>query len=232
VSKRTQTKTVFDRLDEQDDPGEPDTTQTSPRRAAAEHSPNDAAVDGDIASDVESTEVESTDGTPADDRGRSRGNRWRRRATVLVGVAAVAALGLSGFLGWRLKQVDDTAAAGNAALAAARDYAVVLTTLDTNDIDRSYRQALDGATGEFKDEYSQGSAQLRQILIDNRAMGTGLVVDAAIKSATKTRVEVLLFVDQSITNAVNPSPRIDRNRVQITMELVDNRWLASKVDII
>jgi Mce-associated membrane protein len=44
-------------------------------------------------------------------------------------------------------------------------------------------------------------------------------------------VEVLLFVDQSITNAVNPEPRIDRNRVEMTMELVDNRWLASKLEI-
>jgi Mce-associated membrane protein len=57
------------------------------------------------------------------------------------------------------------------------------------------------------------------------------VVDSAIKSATKTRVEVLLFVDQSVTNTVNPQPRIDRSRVAITMELVDNRWLASKVDL-
>jgi Mce-associated membrane protein len=59
----------------------------------------------------------------------------------------------------------------------------------------------------------------------------GTVVDAALKSTTKTKVEVLLFVDQSITNAVNPEPRIDRNRVEMTMELVDNRWLASKLEI-
>jgi Mce-associated membrane protein len=30
---------------------------------------------------------------------------------------------------------------------------------------------------------------------------------------------------------VNPEPRIDRNRVEMTMELIDNRWLASKLDI-
>jgi Mce-associated membrane protein len=59
----------------------------------------------------------------------------------------------------------------------------------------------------------------------------GTVVDAAVKSMTKTKVEVLLFVDQSITNVVNPEPRIDRNRVEMTMELIDKRWLVSKIDI-
>jgi Mce-associated membrane protein len=90
---------------------------------------------------------------------------------------------------------------------------------------------LDGATGEFKDMYSQSSAQLRQLLIDNKAVSHGTVVDAAIKSATKDKVEVLIFVDQSISNSLNPEPRIDRSRVGMTMERIDGRWLASKVDI-
>jgi Mce-associated membrane protein len=143
----------------------------------------------------------------------------------------VAALGLSAFLGWQLKQQHDTAAAGSAALAAARSYAVTLTSVDTKNIDQNFAQVLDGATGEFKDMYSQSATQLRQVLIDNKAVSHGTVVDAAVKSATKTKVEVLLFVDQSISNVVNPEPRIDRNRVEMTMELIDKRWLASKIDI-
>jgi Mce-associated membrane protein len=79
--------------------------------------------------------------------------------------------------------------------------------------------------------YSQSASQLRQVLIDNKAISKGIVVDSAIKSATKTKVEVLLFIDQSISNIVNPQPRIDRSRVAITMELIDNHWLASKVDL-
>jgi Mce-associated membrane protein len=58
-----------------------------------------------------------------------------------------------------------------------------------------------------------------------------MVIDSAIKSATKTKVEVLLFVDQSISNVINPEPRIDRSRVAVTMELINNRWLASKVEL-
>jgi Mce-associated membrane protein len=149
----------------------------------------------------------------------------------VAGIVVVAASALSGFLAWQLQQSNETAAAGRAALAAAQSYAVVLTSIDTNNVDQNFSQVLDGATGEFKDVYSQSASQLRQVLIENKAMSKGIVVDSAIKSATKTRVEVLLFVDQSVTNTVNPQPRIDRSRVAITMELVDNRWLASKVDL-
>ncbi|MEZ0362691.1 Mce protein [Mycobacterium sp. pUA109] len=189
------------------------------------------------------SEDQRTD-TPADDAAEpadqdaagpaDAGQRPRRRRAVLVLVAGivVASLGLSGFLGWRLYQVHATTAAGAAALAAAKSYALVLTTLDSKSIDDNYAQAIDGATGEFKEAYGLGSAQLRQTLIDNNAAGKGVVIDAAVKSATKTKVEVLLFVDQSITNSVRSEPRIDRNRIQMTMELVDGRWLASKVDLV
>ncbi|SEA27403.1 MULTISPECIES: Mce associated membrane protein [unclassified Mycobacterium] len=141
----------------------------------------------------------------------------------------VAALG---FLGWRQYEQYRVNAASDAALQAAKDYAVVLTTLDAKNIDENYRKSLDGSTGEFKDAYSQGATQLRQVLIDNKASGTGIVVAAAVKSATPDKVEVLLFVDQSITNANNPSPRIDRNRIDMTMEKVGDRWLASRVEIL
>ncbi|OQZ95080.1 hypothetical protein BST10_16545 [Mycolicibacter algericus DSM 45454] len=146
-------------------------------------------------------------------------------------MVVVAALALSTLLAWQLKQQNDTAAAGRAALAAAQSYASVLTSIDTSNVDQNFDQVLDGATGEFKDMYSQSASQLRQVLIDNKAMSKGMVIDSAIKSATKTKVEVLLFVDQSISNVINPEPRIDRSRVAVTMELINNRWLASKVEL-
>lgn len=242
MSKHTPTQDVFDRLAEQDDPDaahpgvEPDGTE--PEVTAGEATPDDeiAAVEQGSGSGDETgiDEAEEADSESDDEATNDLppGTVRRRVVAVLIGVIMVAALGLSAFLGWRLIQVDQTAAAGRAALEAAKNYAVALTTLDVGDIDKNYSEALAGATGQFKDEYSQGSAQLRQILIDNNASGKGVVLDGAVKSATKTKVEVLLFVDQSVENAVLSAPRLDRNRVQMTMELVDNRWLASTVDII
>jgi Mce-associated membrane protein len=189
--------------------------------------------------DVKDTDESDTDSEEATERAAggaaappSRAKRWLRRILLgLTGVVLVTAVAATGYLGWQLKQRNDSTAAGRTALAAAERYAVVMTSMDSSKIDDNVAQVLDGATGEFKDVYSQAANQLRQLLIDNKAVSKGVVIDSAIKSATKTRVEVLIFIDQSISNVVNPEPRIDRSRVAITMNLVDNRWLASKVDI-
>ena len=102
-----------------------------------------------------------------------------------------------GWLLWQQRQVEP---AGEDARQAAVSYAQVLTSIDSNKVDENFAQVLDGATGEFKDMYSESSVQLRQLLIDNKATAHGVVVDSAVKSATKDKVVVLLFVDQSVTN--------------------------------
>jgi Mce-associated membrane protein len=73
--------------------------------------------------------------------------------------------------------------------------------------------------------------QLRQLLIDNKATAHGVVLESAIQSASKNKVVVLLFVDQSVANASLPDPRIDRSRIKMTMEFVDGRWRTSKVEL-
>ncbi|MGW0323994.1 hypothetical protein [Nocardia sp. NPDC003183] len=153
----------------------------------------------------------------------------RRIAAPVTVVAAVAALVVAGFLGWKLDEKSDTDAAAEAGLAAARAYAVTLTSVDSNHLDRDFAAVLDGSTGEFKDMYTRSSGQLRQLLLENKATGTGTVLDAAVKSKSETKVEVLLFIDQTVTNIAAADPRVDHSRVQMTMELVNGRWLASRV---
>ncbi|OHV03682.1 Mce protein [Mycobacterium talmoniae] len=224
---------VFDRLAEQVAADIEARATDDAVEAAPEDADNAEAAPEDAPPAAEDAPDDGAAGAAPGEAGPALAGRWRRRAVpALIAAIVVASLGFSGFLGWRLYEVHATAAAGEAALAAAKSYALVLTTLDSKSIDDNYTQAIDGATGEFKEAYSLGSAQLRQTLIDNNAAGKGVVVDAAVKSATKAKVEVLLFVDQSITNSVRSEPRIDRNRIQMTMELVDGRWLASQVELV
>jgi Mce-associated membrane protein len=160
------------------------------------------------------------------------GERWLRStltaATILI---FVAALGSSGYFGWQYTQQQDIDSASRAALSSAQRFAVTLTSIDTNSVDQNFTQVVEGSTGEFKDIYSQSASQLRQVLIDNKAMSKGTIIDSAVKSASKTKVDVVLFVDQWITNVASPQPRLDRSRVAMTMELIDGRWLASKVEL-
>ncbi|MFC3776270.1 Mce protein [Mycolicibacterium holsaticum] len=157
---------------------------------------------------------------------------WRRRALRAAVAAAFVVLAAAvGFLGWQLWQERQITQAGEQARQAATDYAQVLTSIDSEKVDENFDAVLDGATGEFKDMYSQSSSQLRQLLIDNKASAHGVVLESAVQSATKDKAVVLLFVDQSVSNTNVPDPRIDRSRIKMTMEYVDGRWRASKVEL-
>lgn len=212
-------------LEEQPTPSEPDAD------AAGSDSDSKPPIgDTDEQPDAADTATDAAAAESADDEKRPRRwVRWLRRGAIWG--MLVALLTVSGLLGWKVWQDHRISRAGQDAQKAAVTYAQILTSIDTNNIDQNFNQVLDGATGEFKDMYSQSSAQLRQLLIDNKATAHGVVVDSAVQSASPDKVVVLLFVDQSVSNTTVPDPRIDRSRVRMTMEDVDGRWRASKVEL-
>jgi Mce-associated membrane protein len=158
-------------------------------------------------------------------------SRRQQIRTALVAAVYVAATALAGGLGWQLWQQHSLEHAGAAGQRAAVEYARVLTSVDSRDVDGSFAAVLNGATGDFKDTYTKASVQLRQLLIDNKATAEGTVVESAIQSESEDTVVVLLMVDQKVTNTSRPDPRVDRNRMKMTMQKVDGRWLASKVEL-
>ena len=148
-----------------------------------------------------------------------------------LAAAFVVLLAATGFLGWQVLQDRQLRQASEEAQRAAVSYAQVLTSIDSDKVDENFKEVLDGATGEFKDMYSQSSVELRQLLVENKATARGVVVDSAVQSASKDKAVVLLFVDQSVSNTKLPDPRIDRSRMKMTLEKVDGRWRASKVEL-
>lgn len=204
---------------------------------APEDSADDATTDegGEQADDDDEEEDQQEGGLlkrkrPTTERAKWPWRRYLRRSALPV--LLVALLAISGYLGWRQWQDHQVKAASEQAQQAAITYAQVLTSIDSNKVDENFKQVLDGATGEFKDMYTQSSVKLRQLLIDNKATAHGVVVDSAIQSGSTDRVVVLLFIDQTVTNTAAPDPRIDRSRIKMTMEKVDGRWRASKVQLL
>ncbi|MFL0291303.1 Mce protein [Mycobacterium sp. SMC-18] len=190
--------------------------------------------DVDDAGHIEDTvaEQDSTDVLQDTSTEAAAPQRWRRRTVrTLILTTFIGAYGLTGFLGWQLWQSHAVAEAGKAAQHKAIEYAHVLTSIDSNSVDQNFATVLNGATGEFKDMYTKSSLQLRQLLIDNKATAHGVVTDSAIQSVSRDKVVVLLMVNQTVSNTARPDPRVDRSRMKITMELVDGRWLASKVEL-
>ncbi|MFI6953686.1 hypothetical protein ACIBJI_09430 [Nocardia sp. NPDC050408] len=159
--------------------------------------------------------------------------RWVPRAVVgATAFVAVSASVLACVLGWKLHDRSQVDTAARQAASTAQTYAVTLTSIDSQNIDQNFAAVINGATGEFKDTYTQSSNQLKTLLVEHKAISKGRIVDSSIKSATKDRVQVMLFIDQEVTNSVSPDPRIDRSRMVMTMERVGDSWLASKVDLV
>ncbi|MEU8900282.1 Mce protein [Nocardia sp. NPDC048505] len=178
-------------------------------------------ADADVVTETTETETAAAPRTPL-----------RRR--VLAAAVVLAMLGLTmstGVLGWKYQSSRDVDAAADAALRAATAYAVTLTSVDTAAIDSNFQAVLDGSTGEFREVYTKSSTQLRQLLIDHKATGHGVVLQAAVRSASEDEVVVLLFVDQTVSNTEMPDPRIDRSRIVMTMQNVGGQWKAAQVDI-
>lgn len=193
---------------------------------------SDDGPDTESGAEADAEDTEEPASGAAEPGTEVRTRRWPRRVlmglTVTAFVAAVVGCGVLGSMVWQQRAL---ASAGEQARTAAVSYAQILTSIDSNQVDQNFDQVLDGATGEFKDMYSQSSMQLRQLLIDNKASAHGVVVDSAIQSTSDDEVVVLLFVDQSVSNASVPDPRIDRSRIKMTMSYVDGRWRASKVEL-
>ncbi|MQY25527.1 hypothetical protein [Nocardia aurantia] len=169
--------------------------------------------------------------------GKTGAEPGRRRLLLRGGLAAgavllVVATVLAVVFAWKLHNRDRVDAAAREAAATAQSYVVTLTSIDSQHIDQNFTDVLGGATGDFKDMYAQSSTQLKTLLVQNKAVSKGRVVDASIKSASVDRVEVMLFVDQEVSNSASPDPRVDRSRILMTMQRVGGHWLAAKVEMV
>jgi Mce-associated membrane protein len=196
--------------------------------AVTEDAADESATE--IDTDAADTDAAESDAVSVDEVAKPK----RRLGSLRVIAAIVAFVGLltgTGVLGWQVWQARQIDHAGQEAQRTAVSYAQVLTSIDSNNVDQNFKEVLDGATGEFKDMYSQSSVELRQLLIENKATAHGVVIDSAVQSVSKDRAVVLLFVDQAVANTKLPDPRIDRSRMKMTLEKVDGRWRASKVEL-
>ncbi|WP_155929331.1 Mce protein [Mycolicibacterium sp. CBMA 234] len=155
----------------------------------------------------------------------------RRTVVFAIAIVVISLAAATGTLGWQFVRQHARDAAASQALAAARSFAVTLTSTDQNAIDKNFADVLGGATGDFKDIYGKTAAQMRKMLIDNKVNTTGTVGDAAVKSVHGNDVDVLLSMKQEVTSSAVPQPRTEFVSVSLTMRKVGGKWLAAEVQL-
>jgi len=209
-------------------------TQDSDQPSAADAAPAEkAAPTGDAAPAEKPAPAEQAPAGSVTEPAKAGRFPLRLPLPAAIGVAVVLVLAVAAAVtfGLLLQRRVATDRAGAEALATAKAYAVTVTSYDYQNLDRNFADVLDGATGEFKDQYTGASQTLRQLIANAKATAKGNVLGAGISSESPEQVEVVVFVDQTITNAATAQPRVDRNRVIMTLTPHDGRWLVGKLEL-
>ena len=159
-----------------------------------------------------------------------------RLVTVALGLAVATTLVLAGFV------VQAHAAVGSAAdsrqdradaLAAARQEAVNLTSVDSADIDGDLKRVQDGATGDFAKDFAAQSVKLRQVLKDNAVQSVGEIKDAGVVALGAGNATVIVMINSTVKNKAQPTgtPRTYRMRLEL-LKVGPGHWQTTKLEFV
>jgi Mce-associated membrane protein len=162
---------------------------------------------------------------PSDPPSHRRGARVVVAAALLLALAAAA---LAGYLLLTRQQAEDDR---GAALAAARQYAVDLTTYDFSTVDADFQRFARHGTKEFRATYAATIAAAKPGIVKAQSRALGTVVGAGLESYAGDRASVLLAVDQEIHSAIQPGPSTERTRIRLVLVRAGDGWLVSSLKV-
>ena len=125
-----------------------------------------------------------------------------------------------------------TAAADRAsALNAATAYTVAFATYSYQHLAQDFAVTESHAVEPFLSQYRKETAGIRADLVKLKSISTGRVLSAGVASITSTSAVVDLFLDQTIVNSASAKPRVESQRVQMTLSRsgAGSPWQISKV---
>jgi Mce-associated membrane protein len=156
----------------------------------------------------------------------------RSGTRLLAGLLALtlSALAAFGLVAYRVRSDQQVETARDQAVAAARDNAEVILSYDYRHLSKDFAAARATLTGGFANDYKVTTAKLvRPGAEQYHVVVKAEVASQSVVSASAHQVVVLLFVNQTTTSTRLDGPRVDLNRVRLTLVKVDGRWLVNKV---
>ena len=229
---------VLERLDREpvEDPTGTEDLTVIGDPAEVEDLPADAETgDADARTKDATTGKTRNAATDEDGRADDPGTPGRRRALVaLLVVLLAAALAGAGVYGHRWYVDRATDQARQDAVAAARQASVNFVSVSAASVDRDLQRIVAGATGDFKEEFTRGQAQVRTAVVENKVQSQGSVLRAGLVSGDRRHAVVLVAVDATVRNVKAPDGRPSHYRIQV--DLVRDRdsgdWLVSRLQFV
>ena len=201
--------------DEQSSRGPAPAVPTVPAPAPAEPTAAEPTADDDTTTEPE--------------RSRTRG--WPFLVAAVLAALLVAGLATAAVLYYRVQESEDAASARREAVAAARSHAQSILSYDHRSLDANFARAEKVLTGTFKRDYARTtSTVVRPSAEQYKVVVKAEVTATSVIRATATRAVVLLYVDQTTTSTRLEGPKVDLNRVRMTLVEDDGQWLVSELD--
>jgi Mce-associated membrane protein len=155
------------------------------------------------------------------------------RAATLLSLAVVVALAtLVGWLGFRGYQSHQAQAQRSQFLQVARQGALNLTTIDWQKADSDVQRILDGATGEFHDDFAKRSQPFIDVVKQAKSTTVGTITEAGLESATGGAAQVLVAVAVKTSNAGEPEAVPRAWRMRISVQKVGDQAIVSNVEFV
>jgi Mce-associated membrane protein len=195
---------------------------------------------GEVAEDIENAEIiqdsafeSDADGAPEAPASLSPNPMSAPRRAILVGLAVIAALAaLVGWSGFRLFQSHQAQAQRSQFLQVARQGALNLTTIDWQHADADVHRILDGATGEFYDDFAKRSQPFIDVVKQAKAKTVGTVREAGLESETADSARALVAVSVLTSSADDPGETPREWRMRIDVQKVDDQLKVSNVGFV
>lgn len=148
---------------------------------------------------------------------------------VLALVAAVVVLATTAPVVLDRRAADDRR---GQVLQEAKQHAVNFTTLDYRTFDDDVELVLDGATGDFREQFGSGVDDVRDLVTQNESVSSGTVSEAGLVSVDDDSARVLVVADTEVSNLSSPDPTPRHYRIQMDLTRTGDRWLVSDLTFV
>ena len=152
---------------------------------------------------------------------------------VALGVVIMAELvSVATWQGYRFYQNQQVVRHSEQFLQAARQGALNLTTIDWQQAEADVQRIMDGAAGEFYDDFAQRAQPFVEVVKQAQSVSVGTVTEAALESQTgsEARALVAVSVKTSSTAGEETVPRAWRMRISVQQS--EDQMKVSRVEFV
>ncbi len=157
---------------------------------------------------------------------------WTVRATAALAALGVAAL-VAGVVWWQTSTTDSGLAYGrlrDTVTVQARQDIVVLTSLDTKDLQRGLEAWQSVSTGVLHDQLATMPDTQKKLLTDSGATTTGKVIDAVVSELDDRAGTALVLAAVELTVVgKDGNPSVKRNRYKADVQRDGDRWKLAQL---